>query len=371
MKKNVIYGIIALLSVSLFFLGCPTEASDSTDASSQIGPDGSAGPNLTSPGAAAQAAEDALKALLEGAGISPTDASVTVSGSTVTLTLTASVALDNLEVSPGTTLAITGDTLTVSGPITNSGTLVVDSTAGLTLVAPGPGDPPVVITNTGTIQVEGPLTVPANTSIVNSGNITVDATYTLGGTIDNTGTIVVPSGGTYDITNTGLTGTNGGTIIVEAGGKIKAGGSNLVNGNGLHIIKKGGEAYYNNVVLVGDSGSSSPIVMLTDSDLAAEFSYNNAQYNLKSDATVTTFQFAATSNTLTLTIASGKILTISGTVVGSVVGQKIVNNGTITVSGTSNFYENGNSTAESSPGAYTYTWVANAGGSASAGWERP
>jgi hypothetical protein len=189
------------------------------------------------------------------------------------------------------------------------------------------------------------------------------------GTLNNDGVIDIAEGGVYEVTNTGLSGTNAGTITVKAGGAIKAGGSNLVNGSGLHVVIVGGEAYYDNVVLVGYSGSTSPIITLADES----FSWNNEQYNLNGNATLNqNFRFAATSDTLTLTIATDKTLTIKALLLGSREGQKIDNTeGTITYDGgTNNFYVNGTSTAET-PSNYVYTWTANAGGSSSYGWERP
>jgi hypothetical protein len=264
-------------------------------------------------------------------------------------------AAEDLADSFGTNATATGDTVTITGPVT-----IPD---GNTAIA---SDVTVEVAAGQTLTIPAAATV----SVASGATLTVEGTVTQAGTLNNSGEIEIPSGGVYELTNTGVSGTNTGTVTVKAGGAIKAGGSHTVDGSGLNIVEVGGEAYYNNNLLIGHSTSTSPIVELAD----GSFSWNNEQYNLNGNAALkSNFQFAPTSATLTLTIASGKTLTITALLVGSMAGQKIDNTkgGTITVSGggTNNFYVNGTSSPET-PGTSVYTWTANAGGSGNYGWER-
>jgi hypothetical protein len=253
----------------------------------------------------------------------------------------------------GPNVSVIGNTASINGPVTLP--------AGSNTIKPGV---------TLDVKPTYTLTVPnsAIMTVTPTATVTVKGILTQAGEVNNEGTIEVPTGGVYNITNAGTSGTNNGTITIKAGGAIKAGGSNLVNGTGLHVVEVGGEAYYNDVVLVGYSGSTSPIITLAN----GSFSWNNEQYNLNGDATLNSaFRFAGTSETLTLKILSGKTLTIKNSLLGSIAGQKIDNTeGTITIGdgGTNNFY--GGSDSES-PGSYIYIWTANVGGSGSAGWVRP
>jgi hypothetical protein len=114
-KKFFLYGMIALLGASLFFLGCPTDSDDDDKTSEK------------------SAAEKAGEALGEG---------VSVDGDNVTLTadktLSAAFTIDadvTLTVSAGKTLTVpTGLTLTVNGTLTgvNTSKIVVEGSGTVT-----------------------------------------------------------------------------------------------------------------------------------------------------------------------------------------------------------------------------------------------
>jgi hypothetical protein len=70
----------------------------------------------------------------------------------------------------------------------------------------------------------------------------------------------------------------------------------------------------------------------------------------------------------TLTIADGVTFTVGGAVVGADTGSKIINGGTIAVTGASNFYSQEGEALTSIETA-SYTWATNAGGENTAGWK--
>jgi hypothetical protein len=359
-KKNVIYGMIALLSVSLFFLGCPTEASDDTNPVSNVMPDGSAGPDLTSPGAGTQALLDALENL-PGAG---TDFTVGLDPSGVpTITVTTSSTIDSLPpIPPGTKLVVDLGTnsASVTNPINNTGTFTVKGNGTLTV-----NDD---ITNSGTIEIAPGATLATTDPVTNNGKLTVGGTITQSGMLDNDGDIVVT--GIYNVNNPTTSGTNTGTISVESGGKISGVSGNIVEGDGFHVIKEGGKALYNGNATVG-AATDNPVVTLT----SGTFSYNYYEYRLDGIAILNLgFPFGGQlSDTLTLTITENGSLTIaSGAgVSGSKFGQKIIIRGSLTIDGggTNNFYAASSGTTEAPATGKTYTWVTDADGGNTDGWK--
>jgi hypothetical protein len=376
MKKNVIFGIIALLSVSLFFLGCPTEASDDTNPASSVVPDGSAGPDLTSPGAAAAALADALTSI---AGVNASD--VGVSGNTITYTVPAGTTLTSLPpIPPGTELVITGDDLTVTGPINNTGTIAVEGS----LIAQND------FTNSGTLTVDGggELTVGATL------NVAVGGTLDVAGDIINNGNIVV--NGTYNIADgVGGGSTNTGTVTIGPGAVVINGFGVNISGAGINVVQAGGTVRFD-----GDTipfiGGADAIFNLT----SGTFTYDNNGYVLAGAATLTNAKgsevYLDFSKPLTinndgaLTIAADAILRMSNCVSDTtlpIVGDlgstgtnapKIVwsATGSSRFSGSSTyyyFYDNGYSSGagggDQTPAAATYEWTDDViGGGSFAGW---
>jgi hypothetical protein len=277
MKKNVIYGIIALLSVSLFFLGCPTEASDDTNPVSNVIPDGSAGPDLTSPGAGTAALVDALETLFAATGNGST---VSKTGNIVTVTLGGTENLPDLTVSPGTELVIDLGTNTLDvETINNAGILSVTATGTTTLTVTDP------ISNTGTLEVGTGVTLTTDDSITNSGTLTVDGNLMVdvSGSIVNNGNIDV--NGTYTLT-AGATGTNNGKVNIGATAELHAGQDVRFGGNGTNEVQAGGKVYFDDETypFIGTGSDTDAVFQLTG--VGSTFTYNNDQYILNGTATL-------------------------------------------------------------------------------------
>jgi hypothetical protein len=282
MNKKIVFGMIALLSVSLFFLGCPTEAdSDSPSSSAWPTPDGSPKPPNQ-----AEAAGLRLKADLIGWADSSSDAnlsvaadgSVTISGGTLTFTAT------TVEIPPGVTLKVAND-----------GVLEVPAS--------------------GTLRVKG--------TVENSGNIDVAATGTYqivpGAVINNNNTGRISVSGTYDL-NPGASGTNNGRVTVENDGVINSYAH--IAGNGENIVKKGGKVYFTaGELITGDSTDTTPSPIF-ELDTDAQFSYGNGFYSVDAGTVKIKKRVTIDGNLTTLYIAAGATLELAS---GADLGLEIKN----------------------------------------------
>jgi hypothetical protein len=200
--KKFLFGMAALVSVSLIFLGCPTESDDSPGYSPE------------------QAAAELAVAL--GAD------KVTVNGATVTLT--ADVTID------------AGTTATVGSGVT------LDVAANKTLTVNG------AIDNSGNIEVSGTYIVPAPTGDISRGSNNGTVTVKSGGTLesyanlDGTGTNTVEAGGKVAFKKTGAEGSTTPKYIAGSSGDspelfvLNAGtdggptGGTFTFGNGFYIL---------------------------------------------------------------------------------------------------------------------------------------
>ncbi|MDR2210315.1 MAG: hypothetical protein LBO65_02440 [Spirochaetaceae bacterium] len=240
MKKVILYGLIALVSVSMLFLGCSTGTSSDSSTVVPLPPD----PGTVTPVNPVNAAKDFAADLY--ALIDPSTTDVVVTGSRVTINKDGAdtVAISSGIIIPeGVTLYLEDDNLTVNGTITNNGALVLDkaktatttitttaftnngsfsvASSGITLA----GSANFINGNKGTISLEGPFVVPGTTA--NAGTITGGGGVTLtasGGFINNSGTINVSTGifnisGDFTNANDGTGGTiTGGTLAIIGGG---------------------------------------------------------------------------------------------------------------------------------------------------------
>ncbi|MFP3091002.1 hypothetical protein LQZ21_11825 [Treponema sp. TIM-1] len=234
MNKKTLFGMIALLSVSLLFFGCSTEASDSGTESSPTWPVSPTTPGGTPSISKGEAASRLAAALGTGA------ASASADG---TVILLASTPINGpIEIPTGVVLSVPASlTLTVaSGPdLTNNGTLSVeggltvsaglftnDGTVYLNPPSSGTTSLPAGLTNNGILTVAAGDTLAVTGAVINTGTITAEGTITATGTFDNkgTGTITVVAT-TGAVTPSGLL-TNGGILTLNEGISPAAGLTN-------------------------------------------------------------------------------------------------------------------------------------------------
>jgi hypothetical protein len=361
MNKKIVFGMIALLSVSLFFLGCPTEADSDDSPSSSSWPVEDGSPKPPNPQAAA---ENLKSALLRNS-----------SGSA------------QIAVSPdGTTIIVFGGTLTFDGSTAIP--------AGVTLN----------VTDNATLNVTGTVTVDSGAKInINSGS-----------------GVEVASGGVLDIKD-GADGELDGTITVKAGGTSydrKDGGASLFGSPGAST---GSFVYEAGAVAI--VGTSTPTIRVGNTDYTSTvkltsgtFTVKETGYELDGDAIVRSvlgiryaeFKMKGTSR-LTVDIKWGslagglpygvyvfnnaKIVGEPGTVIEvktptppfgeEVDGTQILTEGLIYIdtSDGENFYDSGSTAKLPNTASVfnngdtivpvaTYNWTADAGGSGVAGWKK-
>jgi hypothetical protein len=365
MKKNMLFGMIAWLSVSLFFLGCPTDASDDNDTSYNMPDQGNGAPPNS--GQSGKALADALTSL----GITVTDdgkGNITITGSP---TLSTPVSVPN-----GATLSVaTGQTLTVDAPLTVSsgGTLSVPGTSTLT-VNGGKS-----LTVAGTLDAEGTLDVAGPVSVENGGTISI----ALGANGDLTDTITVKAGGTIEDLNDG-------------GGSLWGG-----SGTGSYVYEAGAKAFVANsgtpVLRIGGAGTGATIELASGADLTQ----TKTAYTLSGNVTVKD-NYGVVSQNITIGASSTLTVDLSGTdknvylfaqmkIEGTATTSSIVITGTGAPTDNTiqlaqpntngnNFYASGtkNGISHTKSGLYagtytgipggTYTWSTSADGGSAAGW---
>jgi cytoskeletal protein CcmA (bactofilin family) len=403
MKKKFIFGMIALLSVSLFFLGCPTEASDDdTSGAPFLPPDEGGSP----PSSADQA--KALAQTLTSLGLT-----VTLSGST--LTIVGSESLNKpLIVPAGVTLAAqVGETLTVEALITVAAGATLSVPAGATLTVDGTNNGELTVagtlSNPGTLTVDGPLTVTGTITNAGTGTITVTDTAVIANGA-NAGTVTIDGGGTLTVTGA-LTNTGAATLAVDDGtlkvtgainntGAISIAATGILNG-GVNLTGAGLTKVAENGTVCWNVDDAVPLVGATTEGIfvpsaAASFSFNNTQFVLDGEVTLEIdYSFDAAVRQLIINydgslVTDGVTLTISNPpnpvvryaiVAGADPGGganapkidlNVVGSGIDLDIGASNFYLDSANAAEVPVTTKTYTWNdTNAGGNAgTVGWER-
>jgi hypothetical protein len=363
MKKTVLYGIIALLSVSLFFLGCDTgTSSDGSTVNTPSWPwtEGTGGGGGNKHAEAAQAAQ-ALANLLGGG--------ATANGPVVT------IPAGGLDLPVGASVTIPADvTLQVEGDFTVAGELVIEGDLAL---APGT-----------TLTVEGTVTA--------TGEVTVPATAVLD--VPAGGEIAVEHGGVLTF-EAGATGALNGTITVESGATLadlNDGGGSLWTGSavGEYVYKAGATIVVysggNPVTRIGGSGATIELengatVTLKDGEMLLTGNATlKAQYGI-AEANILTI---GANSQLTVQLSVGEYFYVNDTaqILGADAGtSKIVlmgNPGDPIIkikensgSETNNFYKSDNSEVASTTvddcfeiTPDTYTWDGNADGTGVAGW---
>jgi hypothetical protein len=261
MNKKLIYGMIALLITSLFFLGCPTDASDD---SSGI-PAASNAPRQNPAQAAQNTASALATAGIPAANISVNGPTITINnsgGSPVTLT-------GPLDVLPGVIVEIKGTV--------NTGTNTITVASGAEIKANGSAGGELKIESGGSVEVApgGKL------SIEGSGALDLES----GGVLAITGV--------YEL-GTGNVGQSDGTVEVYPGGVLKAAAGNTVTPttNARTIIHAGGVAYLEGdpKPFVGTDGDAK--IELKEGTLTYGLSATGVVYELAGRATVNDFDRA-------------------------------------------------------------------------------
>jgi hypothetical protein len=255
MKKKFLYGMIVLLSVSLFFLGCPTEADDGDTTGAPV--DDSGGTSLT-PGEAAKALAKTL-----------TDLGFTVVDS------------------GNGSLSITGaggTTALITQPFSVPAGVTLTLTEGAT------------VTSTITVGSDATVAIPAGKDLIVST-----------GTINNAGAIEVT--GTYTLQNTAH-GANTGTVTVKSGGQINSGAP--ISGNGINVVESGGKVSFNDTGSPLFIDNSTGLIKLSTSP-AGKFSYGNGFYAVEAGEVTLDGAALLDSQAEPLTIKAGAKLIIDGT----------------------------------------------------------
>ncbi|MFP3090209.1 hypothetical protein LQZ21_07760 [Treponema sp. TIM-1] len=401
MNKKLVYGMIALLSVSFLILGCSTGTSNdsSTVNPPSPTPPGTTGASGTSAPTKAELAANAASALEDGTRTgtvtvtpNPADGSVTIGGS-------GTLTIDSLKIDSGVKIVVASTaTLVVEGDITNDGTIEVAGTytleAGATVTNNGTitvnnADFTVegTIANSGTIEVTGSTgtyTLEADATVTNTGTIVIgsDAGFTAAadGTINNAGTITVE--GDYTLP-AGTKGTNNGTVIIGPDATATIGADVRFGGSGIVIVEGGGKVYFD--------GASDPFIgRATDSGMIfvvptdSKFHFNNTSFIVEGSVTLKSAfnnvgdQVFLIKENSTLTLEAALSLTgnftdddgnfVSFGVVGEL-GTDIPSAATITIgtggsivvaSATSNFYNGSGVITNSISSTATFKWVADA-----------
>ncbi|MDR1468779.1 MAG: hypothetical protein LBT00_05750 [Spirochaetaceae bacterium] len=368
-KKFFIIGLTVLLGVSLFLLGCPTDA-DGDDSPggnwydalgsgfSEVGntvtvagdvrldkpltiPAGktlkiAAGGTLTvvsggsivvDAGVGLEVEAGAALAVESGGSLTATAATgVTVApGAALVVEAAESVVIGSVEFQPG---AYAGITEVTGSPTSLTAALVTELGDANTSVSGA------TVTLTAAPTISGStVTVPFGVTLAVDGSVTLTIgsgkTLTVEGTLDipDTGEVVVESGGEY-VLGANASGTNEGTITIESGGSTWGKGGNIT-GEGVTVVEKGGKAFLDAEngakiymigdapVLDGEAANLAPIILLTGAE--AELTFNNTTYRLDGDATLNGIwngnsespdNVFSLDESQTLTIGTGSTLTI-------------------------------------------------------------
>ncbi|MDR2210593.1 MAG: hypothetical protein LBO65_03885 [Spirochaetaceae bacterium] len=343
MKRKILYGLIALLSISVLFFGCSTGTSNDSSTVIPLPSD----PDPITPTTPADAARDfsiALSALLDDT--IKDDTTVVYNGSTVTLDTTGgTVIIDSSFIIPsGVTLVLPDDDLTVTtGSLTNNGTLSLADTKSINVatslinnggisVAGGEaltlasGD----LVNGGTLSLEGDFTVTAG-NVTNSGTITADGDLIVTvGTITNSGTLSLNS-----VTPSYNALSNSGRIEISSSTTLAVTGNFANEANGTLDVKGGITGDVTNAgTIVGAAGknitgavtNSGTISVPTGIFTVTSSFTNNGDGSITGAAGTLAVTGAIVNNAnKTLTVANGVTVTTA---------DNFTNEGTIVVRGT-------------------------------------
>jgi hypothetical protein len=348
MKKELTIGLIVLLSVSLFFVGCESPT------------------NPTPPTPQKTPAELASELAGKLEGLNVTDLSVESSGANVTATLDGNVALNaDLAIPSGVTFQVTG-----------AHTLEVDANKKLELAAGAT----LKVDSDATLKLDSGATADISGQVTVENSSTLDFSGLPDDVVDLTGTITVASGGIFKVKNSTVSNEsaisyNNGTLVLEQGSnaslvfsgdpptEVKMIGSSdapftwPTGGSGTSIefssdgpkniiTLKGGTLTTNNGASVQAAVIASGAILVVNS--APSFKVNislEVKGTLQADKPITGIDSA------TITFGSGA--TLDGNYVKATNG---------------NFYD-ADDTKEDAAKSKTYTWDSSAGGGAG-GWKR-
>jgi hypothetical protein len=305
MNKKIFYGMIALLSVSLFFLGCDTGTSNDSNTVNPIWP-GTGGPNPppnNEQGAASLASVLGQGAVANGstvffpAGATPTIARATEIPLGVTLSVPAGV---TLTVSDGDPLTNEdGDFLTNNGILDVAGTLTINSGT---------------LTNVGILNVTAPLTVPRN--------------------IDNRGTITVGGTGAFTVTGGGIANSASGNISVATTGAFTVTGP--ITNNGTLTLAATTNTLGAVTAFTNGAGAVLNVNSAVTTLPAAVTPFTNDGTIIVGGAAAGTFTVpAGLTNNGTISVLTADPVPVPPILAGTlVVTGAIVNNGTLNLAGT-------------------------------------
>ena len=250
MKKKIFYGMIALLSVSLFFLACDTGTSSESATTTPAWPDNDGSTSGGGGGGNTAAQAQGVANILGGG--------ATASGSIVTLPSTGGTLTTDVTVPAGVTLEVKGN-YAVEGDLVVNGDLVVET--GTFSVASG-----------GTLTAAGNVSVPttATVEVLAGGTLAMTGDVTVEGTINNTGDIEVSGEYTLD----GASGTNNGTVTVKSGGVINSNPTSIT-GTGTNTVESGGTVYFAGNTSKAFIGDDTAVFQVQS---GATFSYKNDSY---------------------------------------------------------------------------------------------
>jgi hypothetical protein len=289
------------------------------------------------------------------------------------------------EIPEGATLAVpAGKTLFVAGTLTVKGTLAIETDGRLIRTS----QLAVITTEeNGTIAVRDAANLEDALLIGKSENTVVVELKNDVGLRDTTvvpegATLVVPAGVTLAVPagkTLSVTGTVKvtGTLKVPALGQdgLPKDGTVAFADDGAVELSYGAKGYYGENLFISPDDDGVYQWDNTDTNSTVTLKGGNVMELTKGKITaIQNTEIAAQTEIViaenaALTIADGVTFTVGGAIVGADSGSTIVNSGTITVTGASNFYPQDDTNAEDSPSAASYTWATTAGGENTAGWK--
>jgi cytoskeletal protein CcmA (bactofilin family) len=386
MKTKILAVMIALLSLSLFFLGCDTGTNSDSGSSAPVYPGG------TTPGGGAGGGGNPQGAAAAAAALG----GVAV-GSTVLIPAGKDIA--------GTVNVPAGVTLQPQGALTISGTLNVEGDLAVNAFG---------LTVTGTLNASGNVTVPAAATVTLTGEMTVAGDFNLAGTLTTASTtaITVGSGGTLIIAASATSSTGGlaGTITIAAGGAMvdmEPGGGSLwdTGATGKYVYEAGASVSLVNspdpepVLRIGPANSGATVQLASGAKFEqaiAAYKFIGGEVTITGDYRLsyplalegTSLKIALSGPDKNVYLPDGGVITGDATstitIEGSGTDNNIIKVDVNTTSGGNNFYDadiGGPSTPAavdpSGDGTYylitpgVYAWSANADGASGSGWQRP
>jgi hypothetical protein len=323
MKKKFLFGMIALLSISLFFLGCPTEADDDTVTTpGYVPPDGNGTGSPSTP----QQGAKTIKDLLAGLGFITTS---TTNNGVEIITITGvgtsgGIISQSISISAGVRLVVDTIGISASSPINvgSGGTIEVTTGNDLTvynLVSSGNLD------IDGTVNVAGAVTV-ANVDLDN-GTLIVDATgrLTVNGTLDLLDGVLTLNGpldlnGVLDFTD-------------SVGATLDGVGPLTINDRPGAILYVADDLVLDAATTIVNNGTINVSAKLDNTTNTATFS-NGASGKIIANGASAELDLAFTNEGTILVPTAADVLTISGTTAIENEGTIIIGDGgTLDLSG--------------------------------------